>query len=390
MARLADRNPNNYSIGMPQVLFSSAPDSGNFATWVDHVALSRALFGITSNDGYVLNSFNNIVGTPSEIMERCYLGSLDSAQLGGDVETLEHTVSNMGFEEVDRIVALSRPYEYTLSFDEPDIKNMSRFMLSQETNLGLSLRNIVVPTATFKGSESNVVTVVDRKLGNPARAMEMVIALWYAETGGTSMPPNGTYGFIVGGTNEDECVGEWANRRQWIAYADFDFGAKTVGTWSYIRPHGTAVDNLMGASVVVPINGVILSIPDSEPVINRCGSTIAWNTDAALAWTGFGWLGADEGFFGYSVVGTQRAFLRTKGAAVVAKLTEIGNSSVHIIPNCTMLPDGEFDFSADEWAKGSFKLRVLRDSRAVFSDRSPAIPIPYGYVQTLNLLETEL
>lgn len=390
MSRLADRNPDSYSIGMPQVLFSPIPDSGDFSSWVDHVALSAAFTGLTDNAGNVVNGQGRIVGTPASIMAECYLGSLDSASLGGDVETLEHTVSNLGYEEVDRIVALQRPYEYTLSFDEPDIKNMSRFMLSQETNLGMSLRNVTASGVTFKGSETETVTVIDRKIGNPDLALDTVMALWYSETGGKTLPPNGTYGFIIGGTNEEECVGAWLNRRQWVAYAYFDFGAKTVGAWSYIRPHGTALDGLYGGDAMVPINGVIVSVIDSQPVANRCGASLSWNADAFLAWTGFGWYGSDEGFFGYSVVGTQRAFKRTNGAAVVAKMTEIGNSSIHIIPRCTMMPDGGLSFSADDWTKGSFKLRVLRDSKAAFTDRVPAVPIPFGYMQTFNLLQTEI
>lgn len=388
--RIADRNPNSYTIAMPQVLFSPLPATGNFSTWVDHVALSHTLFGITNDSGYVVNSMGNAVGTPDSIMKDCFIGSLDSASLGGDVETLEHTVANLGAEEVDRIVALQRPYEYDISFDEPDIKNMSRFMLGQETNLGLSLRNITVTGKTFVGSETEVVTVVDRRIGDPAKAMDTIISLWYAQTGGQGNPPNGTYGFVVGGTNEDECVGDWANRRQWIAYADFDFGAKTVGPWAYLRPHGTALGGAMGAVPVIPINGVLLSIPDSEPIINRCGNNISWNADSVVAWTGLGWYGADEGFFGYSIMQTTRAYRQTEGAAIVANLTNIGPSRIHVVPRCTLMPDGTFDFSGDAWTKGNFKLKVMRDARAVFKDRKPELPIPFGYMQTFDLLPTEI
>ena len=382
--RLAARNPEAYTIGVPQILFSPVPDSGNFAMWCDWRALASAAFGTTDGSGKVVNSKGNIVGTPEDILSSFYLGTLDGVNVGGDVETLEHTVANQGYEELDRVVVLQRPVEYALSFDEPDVKNLTRYFVGQETDLGLSLKMTEVAGKTFEGSDSQAVTVVDRRIGDPSAAMDTIIALWQANGGAGSMPPNGTYGFIVGGTNEDACVGEWEFRRQWLAYADFDFTAKTVGAWAYLRPKGTAVDNVYGASTLFNTNAAVHSIPDSSPILNKCGGTMDWNVNATLGWNGFMWARADEGFFGYSVIGTRMSFKRTIGCAVIIQLTQIGTSLVHVIPKCSLMPDGSMAFNSDAWMQGSFQLRCLRDNSAVFTDRIPALPIPFGYVQTFE------
>ena len=382
--RIAERNPDSYTIGMPQILFSPMPVSGNYAMWADWRALASAAFGLTNGDGKVLNSFGNVVGTPNDIMDSCYLGSLDGVNVGGDVETLEHTVANMGYEELDRVVVLSRPIEYSLNFDEPDVKNLSRYFVSQETDLGLSLKMVEVAGITFQGSETTAVTIVERRLGDPSKAMESIASLWQAN-GGVGNPPNGVYGFIVGGTNEDTCVGDWDGKRQWLAYATFDFAAKTVGSWSYIRPRGSALNDAYGASTLFPVNGAVHSIPDSDPVINKCGTTTGWNVNAKMAWNGFLWVRADDGFFGYSVVGTRQSFKKTFGAALIFTMTEIGTSMVHVVPKCTLMPDGSMSFNPDSWMQGTFKLNVLRDNSAIFLDRTPALPIPFGYIQTLEV-----
>ncbi len=382
--RIAERHPDSYTIGMPQILFSPMPVSGNYAMWVDWRALASAAFGLTNSDGKVVNSYGNVVGTPADIMTACYLGSLDGVNVGGDVETLEHTVANLGYEELDRVVVLQRPIEYALNFDEPDIKNLSRYFVSQETDLGLSLKILQVSGQVFKGSETDAVTIVERRLGDPSKALESITSLWQAN-GGTGTPPNGVYGFIVGGTNEDACVGAWEHKRQWIAYATFDFVAGTVGSWAYIRPKGTALNDTYGADALVPVNGAVHSIPDSNPVLNKCGGSVSWNVNAKLAWNGFVWVGADDGFFGYSIVGTRQSFKRTFGAALVFSFTEIGTSMLHVIPKCTLMPDGSMNFNPDSWMQGSFKLNVMRDNNAVFLDRTPALPVPFGYIQTMEL-----
>ena len=387
MARNSDRNPDMYSIGVPQILFSPLPTNGDLKYWADSKALISAFLGLTDNNGYVTNNFGNAVGTPADIRHNCYLGALDTASLGGDVEELEHTVSNLGYEETDRLVVLQRPLNYTLSFDEPDIKNLCRFMVAQEAETGLALRQLSVTGKTFQGSGSPVVSVVDHTIGDPALAVETVMSLWLSE-GGTGNPPDGTYGFIIGGDNTVDCEGEWANKRQWIAYADFDFGAKSHTSWSYIRPQGTTLAGSGDGTPIIAINSAIQSIPDSEPVLNKCGATYQWNATSSLAWTGYGWFGSDEGFFGYTIVGATRAFKRTNGCAVVATLTEIGVSTVHVIPRATMMPEGNLDFSADAWVRGSFNLQVLRDAKAKMFDRSPALAIPFGFVQSFRLPDT--
>lgn len=381
--RIADRHPQSYTIGVPQIMFAAAPASGNFATWTDWRALISAFFGITDNAGKVINSKGNVIGTPAEIMDECYLGALDGVNMGGDVETLEHSIANRGYEEVDRIVVLQRPIEYTFNFDEPDIKNLSRYFIGQETNLGLSMSMLEVDGLTFQGSGSQAVTVVDYVLGDPSRAMDVIVGTWRA-AGAEGNPTNGTYGFIIGGTNEEDCVGEWENRRQWIAYADFDFDAKTVSAWSYIRPKGTAVENMYGGDRTLSTNHAVHVIPDSNPLINKCNADPSWNVNAKSAWNGFMWVNADEGFYGFSVVGTRRAFKRAAGCAVIVTLTEIGTSIIHVVPKCTLMPEGSMSFSPDAWMQGNFKMSLQNDNSAVMVDRKPALPIPFGYVQTME------
>lgn len=383
--RIPARNPEAYTIGVPQILFSPTPASGNFAMWRDWRALASAAFGITDNSGKVVNAVGNVVGTPEEIMAEHYLGALDGVNVGGDVETLEHTVANLGYEELDRVVVLQRPVEYALSFDEPDVKNLNRYFVGQETDLGMSLRILEATGQTFQGSGSEAVTIVDRRLGDPTKAMETVISLWQSNGGEESMPPNGVYGFIIGGTNEDACVGAWEGKRQYIAYADFDFANETVGAWAYIRPKGTAVENAYGGDTVFDTNRAVHSIPDSTPIINKCGGSMEWNVNVQMAWNGFMWVRSDEGFYGFGVIGTRMSFKRTFGCAVVITLTQIGTSMVHVIPKCSLMPDGSMAFNADAWMQGSFQLRCLRDNSAAFIDRTPALPIPFGYVQTFEM-----
>lgn len=387
MARPADRTPDSYTIGVPQVLFSPIPAHGDLAYWVDHKALMDAFMGVTNDAGYVINSFGNAVGTPADIRYETYLGAIDNSSLGGDVEELEHIVSNKGYQEVDRLVVLSRALQYSFAFDEPDIKNLGRFMISQEADTGLALRQLSVTGVQFQGSGSSVVTVVDHTIGDPEGASEAIISLWMSQ-GGNSLPPNGTYGFIIGGDNTIDCVGEWEFKRQWIAYANFDFASKTHTAWQYMRPEGTIAAGMSDTTDIVPINASVQSIVDSSPVVNRCGSTYQWNATSTLAWTGYGWLGSDEGFFGYTIPSTTRAFKRTNGCAVVCMLTDIGVSNVHVIPRATMMPEGTMDFSADSWVQGSFTLSVLRDAKAAMFDRKPALAIPFGIVQSFNMIDT--
>ena len=388
MVKIADRNPDMYSIGVPQVLFNPEPNNGNFQMWADCHALAAAIFGLTNVDGQVVNGFGNNVGSAADLRERCYLGALDTASLGGDIETLEHMVSNMGYQETDRSIVLQRPYSYSLTFDEPDIRNLSRYMVAQETNLAMPIRPLFVTGTTFIGSGNTNVSIISRKLGDPSRALETIITLWLSN-GATGLPPDGVYAFIVGGTNEEECTGAWENRRHWIAYATFDFDAKTVSTWSFLRPHGTAAGKSYGSDVIIPINSSVLSIVDSDPMITFCGLTAQWNCRELVAWTGYGWLGADPDFFGYTIINTVAAFKRASGCAVVVTTTEIGVSMIHVIPRCTMMPDGTMDFNADQWQRGQFNLTVLRDAQATYVDRKPALPIPFGYMQTFKMAVNE-
>ena len=385
MSKQAPRNPDNYTIGMPQVMFSPKPQNGDTKSWVDYKALTDALMGNTNASGYVINAFGVAVGTPAQIRENCYLGSIDSAQLGGDAEELQHFVSNMGVEEMDRVITLSKPYSYTVGFDEPDVKNLSRFMVGEEPDMGLALRELIVSGVTFQGSGTAVCTIVDRTIGDPARAAVTIKSLWLDQTGLKTPPPNGTYGFIIGGTNEQDCVGAWLNKRQWVAYADFDFAADTVSAWKYLRPKGTAIGGNYGSATLVEINNFLLSIPDSDPVTRNCGGVPQWAATQALAWSGIGWFGSDEGFFGYSVSSSSRSYKRAEGACVIATFTGVGNCLVHSIPRATMVPDGNFDFSMDAWSKGSFKVSVQQDTSAALYDQTPALPVPFGTMRTFRL-----
>lgn len=385
MVKIADRTPDNYSISIPQILFNPLPDNGNFSMWVDSHALISALYGLTNDAGMVVNSFGNPVGTPDSIMETCFLGALDTVSLGGDVETLEHTVSNLGYLEVDRSIVLNRPYQYNITFDEPDVHNLSRYMVSEQTNLGCPIKPLSVTGTVFQGSNTERVTIFNRAIGDPAQVIEQTLQIWTA-AGGIGKPPKGVYGFIIGGTNEEECVGEWANKRHWIAYAELDFDKETVGTWTYMRPTGTAAGGNYGNYQQVGVNQTCASVYDTDPPVVNCGNGSQWNVNATLAWSNYGWYGADEGFYAFSVVGTTMSFQRTSGCAVLAANTRIGISMVHVIPRCTLMADGSMDFSADQWQQGSFVLNVQRDAKATLVDRKPALPVPFGYMQLFNML----
>ena len=385
--KMLDRNPDNYTIGMPQVLFNPLPANGNFQRWIDCHALAHALFGVTNNAGQVVNAFGHAVGTPKAILAECYLGALDKASLGGDIATLDHTVSNYGYLETDRSIVLNRPYVYSATFDEPDVKNLTRYLVGEETNLGAPITSLAFPGTVFAGSLTPALTVFSRSCGNPANAVAEVMSLWTG-AGADGLPPSGVYGFIIGGTNEEECVGEWANKRHWVAYGAIDFTRanpdKQSVTWTYLRPDGTAVGGVNGDDSKLKLNVTCLCVPDSTPVVNFCGEQPQWNASAVLAWSHYGWYGADEGFYAYSIVGSTMAFKRATGCAVLATVTEIGTSLIHVIPRCTLMPDGSMDFSADQWQQGTFKLSVQRDASAKYIDRKPASNIPYGYAQTFR------
>lgn len=380
-----ERNPDAYTIGVPQIMFSPVPTTGNFSQWRDWLALAHAFFGVTNAQGYVLNTYGVPVGTPEEIVKDCYLGALDNVTMGGDVETLEHTVSNRGYEETDRVVVLSRPIEYSLTFDEPDVTNLSRYMIGQQTMFSAALRQVRVTGQTFQGSKTDYVTIADKRIGDPTLAIDAVKNLWITAKG-SGLPPNGVYGFIVGGTNEVDCVGPWKNKRNWVAYADINFVTKTVGPWSYIAPKGTAVGDAYGGDQVVTVNDAIFSLPDSEPVVAACAATQEWNAEKLLAFNGFEWVGADTDFYNFSVLASRMAYKKTFGCAFILTLTEIGTSLIHVVPRCSLVPDGTMSFSADSWLQGTFKMNILRDGGATFKDRDPALPIPFGYMQTLSMV----
>ena len=153
-----------------------------------------------------------------------------------------------------------------------------------------------------------------------------------------------------------------------------------------MRPDGTAAGGVIGDNTKIKNNNTCLSVPDSFPVVNFCGDQPQWNADAVLAWSHYGWYGADEGFYSFSIIGATQAFKRATGCGLVCTLTEIGVSMIHVIPRCTLMPDGSMDFSADQWQQGTFNLSVQRDAAARFIDRKPAQNIPYGYVQTFRPL----
>lgn len=395
MARIADRNPESYTIGVPQVMFSPLPENGDLKYFVDFKALIDAYIGNTNMAGHVLNSYGNAVGTPDSIREACYLGALDSSSLGGDVTELEHTVCNLGYEEVDRSIVIDRPIEYTLTFDEPDQKNMDRFIISSEAELGLSLRPLRAEAATlggktFAATKSDVVVVVSHTIGNPEEAEDTIRSLWMSGNPSSLNPPNGFYGFIIGGDNTVDLEGEWVNRRHWIAYREFTFDGTAVGSdaWSYIQPQGSMYVPDEGSGPAYPtfhINNTVISLPDSKPCVVTCADVDEWNAVAPLAWTGYGWVGADEGFYGLSIVATSKAFKRVVGAALVVTLTTIGVSVLHIIPRASLFPEGTLTFNSDSWMNGQFKLIIQRDAKARLFDRSPAQAVPFGVVQTLRL-----
>lgn len=374
------KNPDNYSIVVPQVLFSPTPVNGNYQTWCDHVALQRAFIGVTNSMGQVQNSFGVSVGSAKEIIANTYLGALSETSIGGDMEELKHSVSNLGREEVDRVITISQSKQYELKFDEPDVKNMARFLVGEEASIGMPLKALNDMTATFIGSNGHQVTIVGKAIGDPSQALESIRSLWRVQ-GGIGEPADGTYGFIIGGTNEQECVGPWKNRRQWIAYTDFDFTAGTQGAWSYMRPHGTAIGGSYGTDKVIDVNSTILSIPDSSPIVGQCAAIPAWNANTLLAWSGFNWVDCSDGFYGLLVIGTTKSFKRTEGAALVVANTTVGRSLFHSIPRGTLIPSGNMDYAMDNWTTGGFTLNVQMDSTARMVDSPAKESIPYGYIQ---------
>lgn len=396
MARIADRNPESYTISVPQVLFSPLPDNGDLKYHCDYKALVDGFMGNTNMAGQVLNSFGNAVGTPKEIMKNFYIGALDSSSLGGEVTDLEHTVCSFGREETDRSIVIERSIDYTLTFDEPDQKNMNRFIVMTDADVGLSLTPLKITGKQFAATKNETVTVVSHTIADPAQAYDTIRALWVGGGAETVTPPNGTYGFIIGGDNTEDMKGDWEKKRQWLAYADFDFVAETgpgspadptgANGWTYMRPEGvTAVGGAANPTPVFPINSTVLSIPDTNPCVVSCAGVSEWAASAPLAWTGYGWLGADEGFYGISLVATAKSFKRVIGSALVVSLTTVGVSVLHIIPRASLLPEGNMDFNSDSWMQGQFRLSIQRDAKARLFDRSPAQAIPFGLVQTMRI-----
>jgi len=382
--RIELRNPDAYTLGIPKVFVSPIPYSGNFSRWVDWKALVNGIYGITDGHGQVINLHGNAVGTPEEIRKKFYIGSITNPTLGGDLQTLEHTISNLGYEETDRVIVLQRPIEYSFSFEEPDIENLGRFLVSQPTDLGLSIELLEDTTVTFQGSNNQTITVINKTIGNPDDALDAVRSLWL-DSGKTGNPPNGYYGFIIGGDNTEPLVGDWENKRQWLAYASLDFTTNSIGTWTYIRPRGTSVgESYPAGEILLDVNNAVLSICDTRPPVNEC--TDMWKAEALLVWNGFEWVLADEGFYSFAITGTRRAFKRIFGCAVITMATEVGTSMIHVIPRCSLVPDGNFTFEMENWINAGFKLFCLRDSSAKLVDRTPTVQIPFGYLQTFELL----
>jgi len=381
--RMNLRNPDSYTLGIPKIYFSPIPYSGNFSRWVDWKALVNGIFGITDTTGQVINYHGNAVGTPDDIRKKYYLGSISNPSLGGDLQTLEHTISNLGYEETDRVIVLQRPIEYSFSFEEPEIENLGKFFVSQPTDLGVTLHLMEDPSYTFQGSYNSTITVINKSIGDPAEALDAVRSVWL-NAGKTGEPPNGVYGFIIGGNYEAPLVGDWERKRQWLAYANLDFATETIGTWTYIRPKGTAANDSYGSDPLFSVNDAVLSIVDSRPCVDDCSDL--WRADTILSWNGFEWVLADEGFYGFAVTGTRRAFKRVFGCAVMTMATEIGTSMIHVIPRCSLVPDGNFTFDMENWITGGFRLFCQRDVSAKLLDRKPVVSIPFGYLQTFELM----
>jgi len=128
------KNVNFYTVGIP-FLFLYKVDDWNDENRVDWAALWRAYTGVVDYDsGHVLNA-NSITTckTPEEILSKAYVGNLASAEVSGDIKTVEHTVSVLGRKETDKVVLIRKAIDYNISFDEMDV-HLKNYLISKDVN----------------------------------------------------------------------------------------------------------------------------------------------------------------------------------------------------------------------------------------------------------------
>lgn len=208
------RNEQFYTVGLP-LLFFVPVENDEDPHVIDHVALSRAFSGLTDENGQVLNGGAiTTCLTPNEILEKGYVGNLASSEVGGEIKSVEHTASNDGRKETDKIVVTRRSIQLTCGFDEINPTNLKNFFsgdmvaypATDPVVAKTSARAPQADAADFAVAPIEVFHNAIDTLGPDLSAIEQVLTEKLEEQGvtfdaydvsGTNYFPGGIYYFIV-------------------------------------------------------------------------------------------------------------------------------------------------------------------------------------------------
>lgn len=310
------RNPMFYTVGIPQLFFYPV-ENWDDPQIVDWVALARAYSGLTEPTGQVLNA--NAIATclePGQILEKAYVGNLTSAEIGGEIKSVEHTASVMGRKEIDKLVVTRRSMEYTLGFDEMNVTNMRNFFAGDQVDF--PTKDPVVAKTSAKAPQSAAadfvvgpVEIVDNgisTLGNDLSALEMILTeklmdqnanFTPVDVAGTDYYPAGVYYFIVADYQRNSVVDTALKAyRNKIVCAFFKYDPAegmmkaqafpaSMGTVDYAY-NDTTIDTRIkqlvtdsAANVGIPTNDAI----DDRTVMDVYSDTQQWVINATSAVT---------------------------------------------------------------------------------------------------------
>lgn len=129
----------------------------------------------------------------------------------------------------------------------------------------------------------------------------------------------------------------------------------------------------VGGQVVADMSGHALPEQTLSVVVSAYSAE-----KSQLIWTGVAWAQADD------VLATMRPIKgapEMNGCALLTFRNTVGVSFMHVIPTCSIRPDGTIDSSKSDWQTGGFMLKCLKSDSAYIPGLPKRIRMPYGFTQ---------
>ena len=149
------------------------------------------------------------------------------------------------------------------------------------------------------------------------------------------------------------------------------------GSSVFLDSDGSAVNYATGVITLAAAADFVTDSTDNNLETQDIAVTVSSYdlSNAQAAWTGTVWARHNDTL---STMRVNRGKPEVTGCALVVHQNNIGVSMLHLIPRCTMRPDGSIDFAKDDWEKGGFVLSCIKDDTAFLPNLSRRVRIPFG------------